>query len=217
MIELTGRARAFGAVAAVALALGASGVAQAACYNPEQQLPAQTVADFIADPARFLAQYPTGGAVLIAQIRDLVASDPATLQLIITSLTATANPEQLNAIGLGLGQAALVCLRTDQAFATEVQNAVATLDNNAVTVAFASVLGDRPTAALGGGGGVSTGGSGGQTNPISGLGTSNGGPSTFANTFTRNVGTNLFTAPSVGAGGGTTTTTTVITIVSPTQ
>jgi hypothetical protein len=212
------------AVALAGLAVAAPGRAQAACYNPQQALPAQTIADFVANANRgqFLSGFPAGGASLIAQIRDLVASDPTTLPLIL-QLLANANGEQLNAIGIGLGQGALVCTRVDQAFATEIQQAVAATNNDGVMVAFASVLGDRPIAALGGGGGGASGGAGGgQINPITGSGT--GGSSTtptFTSFFTRNTGTNLFTSSSSSPGspGGTSTTTntTTVTSVSPSK
>ena len=219
------RASTLAAVAFVSLAVAGFGPARAACYDPQQQLPAQTLADFKADPAQLLQQFPNAGPGLISRIRDLVASDQATLPLII-QLLSTANltltPDQVNALGIGLGQAALVCLRVDQAFATEIQNAVAAANNDPFAVAFAGVLGDRPIAALGGGaGGVSGGAGGGQTNPITGTGTFTGTPTFFGNTATQNTGTNFFTAPSVTAGGvtinNTTTTTTPVTPVSPTQ
>jgi hypothetical protein len=111
------------AIAAFILLAGGSS-ARAACYGPQQQLPAPTIAQFTANPAQLLTQYPNGGPEMISTIRDLVASDPTTLPLIL-SLLPNASTGGLNAIGTGLGQAALICVHTDQAFATEIQQALA--------------------------------------------------------------------------------------------
>src|SRR5882672_5343879 len=91
----------------------AAGHADAACYGPTQQLPAQVVSDFIANPAALLQQYPNGGAQMISRIRDLAASNPTTLAAIMT-LIATANKDQKTAVGSGLGQAARVCVPPGQ-------------------------------------------------------------------------------------------------------
>jgi hypothetical protein len=215
------RAGILAAVASVTLTVAALSPARAACYTPAQQLPAQTISAFKVDPAQLLGQFRDGGAIMIGQIRDLVASDPTTLPLIIALLgNPNITADQVNAIGFGLGQSALVCLRVDQAFATEIQHLVAATNNDPMIVAFSSVLGDRPIAALGGGaGGASGGGGGGQINPITGLGTFSGGPSFFANTSTPNTATNLFTSSSLTPGSPATNTTTVtnVTIVSPSR
>src|SRR5436305_14502950 len=79
--------------------------AEAACYSPTQQLPAQVVNDFVANAGQMLQQNPNGGAQMIARIRDLAASNPSTLQAIM-GLVATANKDQKVAIGTGLAQAA---------------------------------------------------------------------------------------------------------------
>jgi hypothetical protein len=100
-------------IAIVALAIPISavmvtgGTAQATCYGPREQLPVQAVADFIAHPAQLFQQFPNGGPDIISRIRDLAASTPATLPVIL-SLIATANPTQIDAMGIGPGQAALV-------------------------------------------------------------------------------------------------------------
>src|SRR5882672_11063745 len=92
----------------------AAGHADAACYAPTQQLPAQVVSDFIDNPAALLQQYPAGGAQMISRIRDLAASNPTTL-VAIMSMIATASKDQRTGIGAGLGQAARVCLASSQA------------------------------------------------------------------------------------------------------
>jgi hypothetical protein len=216
-------------VAVLILASGAAVVAgvpaNAVCYTPSQQLPASTLARFVGSPSDILK---LSNAELISKVRDLVASSPAALQTIL-GLIDSASPQQANAIGTGLGQAALICVRTDQAFATEIQNAVAGIDNSELTLAFAAVLGDKPIGALGGGAG-SAGAGGGQTNPVTGsaTGTFFGSSGTSASFFTRNTGFNFFTSSSSSAPGApsntttfntvtTTSTTTTVTSVSPTQ
>ena len=120
--SLRSRAGALGVAAPVLLLTGSLG--HAACYSPQQQLPAPAIAQFKANPAQLLTQYPEGGAPMISTIRDLVASDPTTLPLVLSLLPA-ANDGGRNGIGAGLGQAALVCVHTDQAFANEIQESLA--------------------------------------------------------------------------------------------
>ncbi len=192
-------------VSAVLCLLVSGGVAQAACYGPQQQLPAQTISTFLGNPAQLLQQYPTGGAQLISQIRDLAASDPATLQPIL-QLLANANKDQKTAIGSGLGQAARVCVRTDQAYATQIQYAIAKTKDEDVWLAYTSITGDVQLGGVGGGAG-SAGAVGGQTNPLPGgptgsgavLGIPGGSAGTGAFNFTSSVG---------GTGGTSTSNTT---------
>ena len=209
-------------IATLALAIASSfvmvtsGTAQVACYGPQEQLPAQAIADFTANPTQLLQQFPNGGADFISKIRDLVASSPATLPFIL-DLGKIANPSQIDAIGTGLGQAALVCVRTDQAYANEIQQAVAAINNDALTLAFAAVFGDKPIGAVGGGGGG--GGGGGPTSPLFGaLGGFGGSSTTFGNTGTPNREPDLFTFSSTsGISPGSPTNTVTTTSVSPSR
>ncbi len=155
------------AALATVLMLGVGGAAQAACYSSGQELPALVVSQVINDPGRLLTQFPDGGPQMISLIRDLVASDPGALPPII-NLNAKANDGQIQAIGIGLGQAALVCSRTAQAFAGEIQLMTATADNQPLSQAFSAVMGDlflSWTDSPGGGGGggptATSGGNGG--------------------------------------------------------
>ena len=141
------------------LMLGVGGAAQAACYSSGQQLPANVVSQFVNDPGKLLTQFPSGGSQMISLIRDLVASDPGVLPLII-NLNAKANTEQVQAMGAGLGQAALVCRRTAQAFSNEIQRMTITADNRPLIQAFSAVMGDLflgSAGPAGGGGGGLTG------------------------------------------------------------
>lgn len=141
------------------LVLAASEFADAACYNSQQALSAKTIGQFRSEPAQLLSEHPRGGARMISMVRDLVASDEAALPLVL-DLSANGNPDQINAIGTGLGQAALVCSRVDQLFANEIQQMVAASNNRSLVLAFTDVLGDQQLAAAEGGGGGGGGGGG---------------------------------------------------------
>ena len=97
---------------------------EAAVYSPQQALSPPAIQDFLADPSALLKEYPDGGAQMISRVRDLAASDPMTLNAII-GLLATANPNQSTAIGTGLGQVALMAVKSDQAYANQIQEAIA--------------------------------------------------------------------------------------------
>ena len=96
----------------------------AAVYSPQRALPPPAIQDFLADPSALLKEYPDGGAQMISRVRDLAASDPMTLNAIV-GLLATANPNQSTAIGTGLGQVALMAVKSDQAYANQIQEAIA--------------------------------------------------------------------------------------------
>jgi hypothetical protein len=148
---------AFGAVLA-GLIIAATPSAEAAIYSPQQALPADAIQQFMSNPSAFLAQYPSGGPQMSRAVRDLVASDPQTLNTLL-SLLSSANPDQSSAIGTGLGQVALMAVDTDQAFAVQIQTAVAQSGNTGALVAFSAVVGgDIKLAAATGGGGAGGGG-----------------------------------------------------------
>jgi hypothetical protein len=204
-----------GAVLALAwagFAAGSISDADAACYSATQALPAGDITAFSTNAAQLLQQYPDGGPAMISRIRDLAASDPATLPILI-GLLANANPNQRAAIGTGLGQAAQICVRTDQAYATEIQRLVAASGIAEAITALAAVIGDRPIGALGSGFGAVSTGAGGPINsvsaPLGGAGTlQTFGTSSTTNSFTS------FTAPGA-ASPGSFSTTTITQSVSP--
>jgi hypothetical protein len=132
-----------GLALAAPLVIAVGGFAQASCYSSRQQLPATTVAQFRADPGQLQSKYPNGGARMISMVRDLVASDSAMLPHVL-DLSANSNADQINAIGAGLGQAALVCARGDPTFANEIHQMVAVVNNQPLTVTFAAVVGNAP-------------------------------------------------------------------------
>jgi hypothetical protein len=143
------------------LILGASEFAAAACYNFQQALPAKAITQFRSGPAELLSEHPRGAArMIISMVRDLVASDQAVLPLVV-DLSAKGNADQIDAIGTGLGQAALICSRVDQMYANEIQQMVAAANNRRLTIALTEVLGDQQLAAADSGGGGGGGGRGG--------------------------------------------------------
>ena len=162
---------------ATSVALSAGQPAQAACYGPGQQLPAQVVSRSMNDPEQLLTQFPSGGPQMISLIRDLVASEPATLPMIL-DLSAKANSKQVQAIGTGLGQAARVCSRTDPTFANEIQQMTVATNVQPVTQAFAAVTGDLFPGSVGPvrGGGGGGGGAGTVQNGPTGTAAASGPP-----------------------------------------
>ena len=99
----------------------------------KQALPAKTITQFRSDPAQLLSDHPRRGARMISMVRDLVASHQAALPLVL-DLSAKGNADQINAMGTGLGQAALICSRVDQMFANEIQQMVAASNNHPLTM-----------------------------------------------------------------------------------
>jgi hypothetical protein len=161
--------RALFAAALFAITLAPTAPATAAVYSSRQALSQDAIQSFLANPSGLLSQFPNGGATMITRVRDLAASDPATLGPLI-SLLKSATPEQASAIGTALGQVALMAVGTDQAFATQIQTAVAQAGNTSALVAFSAVVGgDVKLAAAGPGAGIGGGGES-QTQNSSGIG-----------------------------------------------
>ena len=101
---------------------------------------------FLADPARILKDNPNGGAGMIAAVRDLLVSNPQTLQAII-GLFSSANAAQDAAAGTGLGQAAQAGLVSNPAYAAEMQQQLAASLHEPAILAFATVMGEEPIEA----------------------------------------------------------------------
>jgi len=176
--------------AAAALAATISSAASAAVYPPQRQLPATVISDFKAAPASLLQQYPTGGPQLISRVRDLGASDPTTLPGLIALLKDPATTkDQMRGIVAGLAQVARMAAQTDQAYANEIQTAIAGTGNQDVIAAYQAATGDVAIAATGGGagGGTGAGGPTGTSGFASGGG--GGGVVVFGNNTTANNGT----------------------------
>jgi hypothetical protein len=211
MMKILISARKFVAVSVIsAAATVASHGAYAACYAPDQQLPATAVSDFLGSPASLLSNPANaqGGNGLISMVRDLVASNPSALGAII-GLLAQASPAQQQAIGTGLGQAANLCQRPDPNFAGDISQQLATAfpDPTApVNVAYSAATG-KPIGSVanggagGGAGGVSGGSVGGSTNPVTNSPTGSSTSPTFTQGGAFTTGTNYFGGTVSGASG----------------
>lgn len=170
---------------------------------------AQTVAQFAANPAQVLAQFPNGGPQLISLVRDAVTQNPGLLQT-LTGLLQGASADQQAAIGSGLGQAAQIAINNNnQAFANQISAAVAASGASNAQTAFSGATGNTQTAATGAGAGAGGGGGGGggSGGPAGGSGTGSGGgaPSGGSNsggTTTGSGGGSTQTSTSTFTGGG---------------
>ena len=134
-------------------------LATAAVYSSRQALPSETVQQFLGNPAGLLSQFPDGGPQMITKVRDLAASDPATLSALV-ALLKSANPDQASAMGTALGQVALMAVNTDPAFANQIQTDIVQAGNTSALVAFGAVVGGdiKLSAATGTTGGAGGGG-----------------------------------------------------------
>ena len=127
-------------LAIVTATFGLNSAADAACYPASQALPQAQTESFQKDPSSILPQHPDGGRGLVSLIRDLAASNNATLDSIVT-LFKSANPAQRAAIGTGLGQAATLCVGPEQEYAQRIQAAVAATGDILMMTAFVSSSG----------------------------------------------------------------------------
>jgi hypothetical protein len=194
----------------------------AACYGPDKQLPAQTVSDFLNNPSTLLqgANNANGGAGMISLVRDMVASNPAALPVVM-GLLAGANEGQQQAIGSGLGQAALLCVRPDPTFAAEIQALIADPKYAAFgpfKTAYSAATGNQPIGSVaggGGGGGVSGGAVGGQTTALQSGSSGSSGLQTFSASSFTNPSTNFFSSSVSSASAGSPQTTSAARSVSP--
>jgi hypothetical protein len=178
------------------LLVGTIGIAMAPSDSRAQQTGQLTAQQFQADPSQVLANFLTGGPQLISLIRQLAIADHADLPLII-GLLATANLDQANAIGTGLGQAALASVTADQAYANAIQTALAAANNQTASLAYAAVMGDQAIGATGAGGGG--GGGGGPVNQNSAGGGGSGGSTPSLSTPTQTTQTRSITPNSIGS------------------
>jgi hypothetical protein len=171
-----------------------------------QSLPAQqpqrlTASEFLANPGRLLQLYPNGGPGMIAEIRDLAVADKATLQPIL-DLLANADKYQKIAIGRGLADAARILVRSgQQAYATEIQEAILKTKDQDVVLAYTIASGNRELGTVGGGAGGNGGAAGGQTNAFSQNGGSNSGGAAAVAAGTP-TGTSSPGGGGTGGGGG---------------
>jgi hypothetical protein len=165
--------------------------------SPPSSHSAISVADFVANPGALLALYPLGGGSMVSDVRDLVTADMQTVDPLL-SLVATANSEQKNALGTGLGLAALDLARSNPQAASVIQNALVRLNDPTLLAAYAAVTGNQRLAAAGPGGGAGGGGE----SATGGAGTNGGigGPTFLFPNFGTNNTADSFTFPTVTGG-----------------
>jgi len=207
-----------GIVIAMVAGMNSSAFA-AACLGPANLTPVD-VNGFTANPAVLLDM--SDPLVLLSRVRALVGSSNDALAPVIEQ-AKKANAAQMAAIGSGLGRAANSCLVSDPQFKLAIEKAVAdaaTADPNLAPLlaAFAKVLAEGGTAALGPGAsasaaaGIGNDGSVGQTGPGSDDGTPFEGAETTAGTLkVSNADSDSTTTTvivSTGSGGQSSTDTT---------
>jgi hypothetical protein len=170
------------------------------------------VSAFLGDPNALLMRYPLGGGSMVSDVTALVEADLQTVNALL-SLVPTSNEEQKNAIGTGLGLAALALVGTNPQAATTLQDALVRLNDPILLSAYAAVTGNQKLAAAGPGAGGSPGGG----ESATGGGSVNGGIAGSSFEFP-NFGTDnhadTFTIPTF-AGSGPGTPTSLTSSVSP--
>lgn len=201
-----------GVVGATALISGAvmaqetpAAAAETACFAGPAKISDAEVQAFLATPSSLLSEFPSGGLPLSTRVRSLAGSDAGTLDPIV-ALIASANSGQVSAIGSGLARVARACQTINPEYAATIQEKVASLDNDALEVAFQAASQEVQTAAVGGvtgAGGGATGGGG----AIGGGGTAGGGSAGGGGTSSAGNSSGSF---SVGGGGGSYTETDVV-------
>lgn len=171
---------------------------------------AATVAEFIANPTQVMAQYPNGGAELIALIRDVATSRPDALAT-LTALLSSGSAEQQAAVGSGLGQAYKIVVNSDQAYASQIAAAVGASSSDSAKTAYSGATGNVSTASTGpgAGGGSGSGGSGGTAGGSTGSGAPSGGSNSGSSTTgqgSSQTPTGTFTGGGGGASGASSST-----------
>ena len=189
---------------AVVFSLGALMLSPAGAQNlpqgnqsPPSNATDMLVASFLANPGALLTLYPLGGGSMVTDVQDLAQADMRTLDPLL-SLVATANDQQKNALGTGLGLAALELERNNPQAASIIQTALVRLNDPTLLAAYAAVTGNQRLAAAGPGAGAGGGGESATGN--AGVNGGIGGPSVFFPDFaTRNVA-DTFSLPIITGG-----------------
>ncbi|PDS46439.1 sugar transporter [Rhizobium anhuiense] len=201
----------------VTMVVGMNSSAFAAACVRLSNLSSVDISGFTANPAALLEM--SDPLVLSSHVRALVGSSNDALSPVIEQ-AKKADAAQMAAIGAGLGRAANSCQVTDPQFKLAIEKAVAeaaSADPNLAPLlaAFAKVLAEGGTAALGPGGsaaaaasGIGNNGSIGRTGPGADDGTPFEGAATTAGTL------QVSNAGSDADSSSTTTTTTATIIVS---
>jgi hypothetical protein len=149
-------------IAALAIAATTSALSKSPATAAVHQIIDAQAPAFLEDPAQILRQNPDGGPRLVIEVRNLVLSDPATLQPVL-KLLPTANKDQKTGIGAGLAQAARMVAHSNPVYSRKIQEAVMQTRDKELMLGYAAASGDFlytagiHTAASIFGGGVSDG------------------------------------------------------------
>jgi hypothetical protein len=168
--------RTFLSVLSAGLLLAQIGAAHAVGSGASGASRADEIAKFQTDPKTIFFNdqgKPASNAELISNVRELVIADKADLKPVIGQLKLASADEQA-AIGTALGQAAQAVLRSDPAYAAEIQEALAAAGFQNAILAFAAVTGNVPIGAAGAAGAGGAGGAGGGGSAGSSSGTATG-------------------------------------------
>ena len=134
---------------------------EASCLPEGRRTAADRIAAILVNPRILLSEHQMGGGGLTGEVRALVATSPALLE-VIASLAPGASSQQKQAIGAGLASAAMACLDRRPDAANQIQTRVLSMGDNDTLMAFTSAVGPTATAASGfGGTGAGVGGGGG--------------------------------------------------------
>ena len=188
--------------------------------EPYTKASATDLDSFNANNSSILGSNPLGGVQLTSLVKSLILADAGTV-LKILELLKTATPQQVSAIGSGLGQAVAAlkksCDDVDKKTAESVAILVGSVGNDALLLAYNNAVKGTATFAVDDTGVPSARGSvGGLANGNNG----NGGPGTTnspspGSFFVSNTSQQFsFSSPGISFAGVTTT---CITSVSPTH
>lgn len=125
----------------------AAGEAEARCTDRPLSQTVPTVKNFLNRPVGLLERFPGGDETLSIIIREIITTDPdATLGPVI-KLLRSANGSQRRAVGVGLGNAARLCIAASNAGAARrVQEIVRHQNDSILNVGFVSAYTERLSA-----------------------------------------------------------------------
>lgn len=120
----------------------------ASCFaDPALARPDEAKA-FLGNPTGVIEALPADDLAIIGQVRVVVMTDPAAAAPMV-DLLKSLPPARAKAVAAGLGRAVGDCEKTQLQVATEIQNLVATIDDEALLTAFMAALSDQRVASLG--------------------------------------------------------------------
>ena len=151
---------------------GAAPASAESCVAPSKAISPDQAASFQASPADAMSAAGTQVGAASSSVRNAIVSDSALLSALAPVMKA-ASGDQAVALGTGLGAAAQVCVKQHPAVAQAIQQSIATAANDALSRAFAGIVGDVPVLAVSPGNEAVAAESGG-SNPGSGTGTRRG-------------------------------------------